>query len=115
MRRLAALLDRDPAALREGDLLPRGWHVALFTVPTRQSELRPDGLGGLGVTLPDLGLPRIMAGGRRIRFDGDIPIGAPVLRRSRTAAVLPKEGRSGPLAVVTFARRRSAAWQGLRG
>ena len=100
VRRLAAMLDRDPAALRDGDPLPRGWHVALFTVPTRQSELRGDGLAGLGVTLPELGLPRIMAGGKRTRFDGGIPIGAPVRRASRVAAVTPKQGRSGRFAVV---------------
>ena len=41
-RRLAALLDRDPRALREGDPLPRGWHVMLFNTPTRQSQLRHD-------------------------------------------------------------------------
>ena len=100
VRRVAAMLDRDPAALQAGDNLPRGWHVALFTVPTCQSELRDDGLAGLGVTLPDLGLPRIMAGGRRTRFDGDIRIGAAVRRTSRVAAVTPKEGRSGRFAVV---------------
>jgi 3-methylfumaryl-CoA hydratase len=102
VRRVAALLDRDPGMLRAGDPLPRGWHVALFTVPTRQSALRPDGLGGLGVDLPDLGLPRIMAGGRQTTFHVDIPIGAAVHRLSRTETVTPKQGRSGPLALVSI-------------
>lgn len=100
VQRVAALLDRDPAAFRDGDALPRGWHVALFTVPTPQSRLRDDGLASLGFTLPDLGLPRIMAGGKQTRFDGDIPIGASVRRISQLAGVTPKQGRSGRFAVV---------------
>ena len=71
VHRVAATFDLDPARYRNGDPLPRGWHVCLFTVPTRQSLLRPDGAAGLGVTLPDVGLPRLMIGGRRIRFTGD--------------------------------------------
>ncbi len=102
VRRVAALLDRDPDTLRDGDALPRGWHVALFAVPTRQSDLRVDGLAGLGVALPDLGLPRIVAGGRKTEFHGDIPIGAVVRRVSRTEQVTQKQGRSGPLALVSI-------------
>ena len=100
-RRLAAMLDRDPAALRTGEPLPRGWHVIMFTVPTRQAELRPDGAAGLGVTLPNLGLPRLMLGGRQARFMGDIPIGARVRRESRQGQVQLKQGRSGRFALVS--------------
>lgn len=100
VRRMAALLDRDPAAFTEGGPLPRGWHVALFNAPTRQSDLRADGAAHLGVTLPDLGLPRLMMGGRRINFSGDIPIGARVNRTSRSGSVTHKTGKSGRFALV---------------
>jgi 3-methylfumaryl-CoA hydratase len=102
VQRVAATLDLEPARYRNGEPLPRGWHVCLFTVPTRQSELRPDGAGHLGVTLPDVGLPRLMIGGRRIRFLGDIPIGSAVRRESRRKAVVEKEGRSGRFVIVTI-------------
>ena len=102
VRRLSATLDIDPGQWREGDALPRGWHLALFSVDTRQSKMRADGFAGLGVTLPDLGLPRIVFGGRKIRFQGDIPIGAALKRRSRLLSVMPKEGRSGRFAVCSI-------------
>ena len=104
-RRLAALLDRDPSTLRNGDPLPRGWHVLLFNTPTTQSRLRNDGAAGLGVTLPELGLPRLMLGGRQIRFSGDIAIGTSVRRESRQQGVEMKEGRSGRFALVKVEHR----------
>jgi 3-methylfumaryl-CoA hydratase len=105
VRRMAALLDRDPDDFAEGDPLPRGWHVALFNPPTRQSQLRADGAAYLGVKLPDLGMPRLMMGGRRIEFLGDIPIGAKVHRTSRPGAVTTKTGRSGRFALVDVEHR----------
>ena len=104
-RRLAAMLDRDPADIREGDPLPRGWHVMLFNAPTGQSRLRPDGAAGLGVTLPDIGLPRLMLGGRRNSFAGDIPIGARVRRETRQGDAEMKNGRTGRFAVVRVEHR----------
>ena len=105
VRRLSATLDIDPSRWREGDALPRGWHLAFFTVDTPHSKVRADGLAGLGVQLPDLGLPRIVFGGRTIHFHGDIPIGAHLRRVSRLTSVIPKEGRSGRLAVTTIEHR----------
>ena len=107
VRRMAALLDRDPGAFAEGDPLPRGWHVALFNPPTRQSQLRADGAAHLGVTLPDLGMPRLMMGGRHIEFVRDIPIGARVRRTSRLGEVRIKTGRSGRFAIVDVEHRIS--------
>ena len=104
-RRLAAMLNRDPALLREGEPLPRGWHVMLFNVPTPQSQLRRDGAASLGVTLPDLGLPRLMLAGRQVRFDGDIPLGAQVRRETRQGGVQMKQGRSGRFALVKIEHR----------
>lgn len=107
VRRMAALLDRDPSQIVEGDPLPRGWHVALFNPPTRQSDLRSDGAAHLGVTLPDLGMPRLMMAGRQIKFVGDIPVGARVRRTSKAGAVTHKTGRSGRFALVDVEHRIS--------
>ena len=104
-RRLAAMLNRDPASLREGDPLPRGWHVMLFNAPTLQSQLRPDGAASLGVVLPDIGLPRLMMGGRQTLYITDIPIGAHVRRETRQGGVQMKQGRSGRFALVKVEHR----------
>lgn len=109
VRRMAALLDRDPDSFSDGDALPRGWHVAFFNPPTRQSLLRHDGAAQLGVTLPDLGLPRLMMGGRRIEFVADIPIGARLQRSSLPGAVTSKTGKSGRFALVDVEQRISLA------
>ena len=105
VRRLAAMLDRDPLALREGDALPCGWHVCMFNPPTRQSDLRHDGAAGLGLVLPDIGLPRLMMGGRQMRFARPIPIGARVRRESRQGEARIKEGRSGRFALLQVEHR----------
>ncbi|MFM1988071.1 MAG: hypothetical protein RJA99_1028 [Pseudomonadota bacterium] len=105
VRRLAAMLDRDPATLREGDPLPFGWQVTMFNLPTPQSRLRPDGAGDLAVPLPDLGLPRLMLAGRRVAMHHAVPIGARVRRESRSGEVAHKTGRSGRFAVVPVEHR----------
>jgi 3-methylfumaryl-CoA hydratase len=53
------------------------------------------------VTLPDIGLPRLLLGGRKVDFTGDIVIGARLRRESRQGEVQVKQGRSGRFALVT--------------
>ena len=101
VHRIAAMLDLDTGKYAEGDALPHGWHVGLFGIHTRDSELRPDGVAGFGVQLPDVGLPRVVMGGRRTQFLGEIPIGAPVTRFTRVESVTPKEGRTGRIAIAS--------------
>ncbi|MFH6786887.1 MULTISPECIES: hypothetical protein [Methylobacterium] len=102
VRRIAALLDRDGRALAATGLLPRGWHVALCHDGVPQGRLPPDGYAGPGIALPDLGLPRVMLGGRRATFTGDIPLGATVERCAGIVGVTEKTGRSGRFALVTI-------------
>jgi hydroxyacyl-ACP dehydratase HTD2-like protein with hotdog domain len=101
VRRLAALLDHDPAALRQGDLLPHGWHMILFTPETPQSGLGPDGHPSGAGFLPPPPLPRRVLGGRRTRFLAQVRIGAEVRRISEVVDFQEKAGRSGRLVVVT--------------
>jgi 3-methylfumaryl-CoA hydratase len=107
VRRTAALLDRDPQAYRNGDALPRGWQFILFTQETRQSELAADGFTPPENDLPGFAASRVMLGGRRIHYHRDLRIGEGVRQDSQVIAVREKQGRSGPLAIVT---RRNAIY-----
>jgi 3-methylfumaryl-CoA hydratase len=102
VRRVAAMLDLDPADIREGAPLPRGWHFILLGADTKRSALRADGFPGLGVPMPDLGLPRLMLGARTVAFAGDIPIGASLQRTSAVKSLRQKDTGSGPMAIVTI-------------
>src|SRR4051794_12616663 len=101
LRRLAALLDRDPAALRRGAPMPEGWHVVLFGPLARQSGLGPDGHAARGEFLPPVPLPRRMWAGSRLEFVKPLRVGSRVRRVSRIEDVVPKQGRSGALEFVT--------------
>ena len=101
VRRVAAMLDLPPDS--GGDrtaLLPRGWQFVLLAADTPRSQLRSDGFPGLGVPMPDLGLPRLMLGGRSVRFHHDIPVGAVLQRTSVVRSVAQKTTPAGPMAVV---------------
>ncbi|SFU17267.1 MaoC family dehydratase N-terminal domain-containing protein [Mesorhizobium sp. YR577] len=103
VRRVAAMLNLDQDVYGEGDRLPRGWQFILFGADTPRGALRGDGFPGLGVPLPDLGLPRLLLGGRRVQYFGDITIGETLQRESYVEKVSQKETANGPMAVVTIA------------
>lgn len=100
-RRVAAMLDIDPAGLRLGDPVPRGWHFALLAGETPRHSLRSDGFPGLGIAMPQLERPRLLLGQRRTSYQGDLAIGTPVRRQSSMPPIVEKSGRSGPLSIVT--------------
>jgi 3-methylfumaryl-CoA hydratase len=107
VRRVAAMLGLDPDDWQEGDLLPRGWQFILLGADTPRGALRGDGFPGLGVPLPDLGLPRLLIGGRSVCFVADITIGASLRRDSRIETIQRKETARGPMALVTVAHELS--------
>jgi 3-methylfumaryl-CoA hydratase len=97
---LSATLDRDDPPPREGDALPPLWHWLYFLPHYRQSEVGPDGHAKRGGFLPPVPLPRRMWAGGRLRFTEALHVGEAIERESRIVAVVPKEGRSGPLVFV---------------
>lgn len=94
------MLDIDPDTFTPGQPLPRGWQFLLMAADTRRSALRSDGFPGLGVPMPELGLPRLLLGSRSVQFQGEIPIGAAVTRTSAVRSVRQKSNAAGPMAVV---------------
>lgn len=94
------MLNLNPDEIVEGAPLPRGWQFILMAADTRRSLLRADGFPGLGVTMPDLGLPRLMLGSRSVSYMTDIPIGASVIRNSSIKSLTHKTTKSGPMVVA---------------
>ena len=101
VRRVAAMLDLE-TTFSEGDVLPQGWHFFMLSGQTRKSELRADGFPGLGVPMPNLGLPRLLLGGRTVNYQGDIIIGSTIERSSFIKEIKEKNGASGRMAIVTI-------------
>jgi 3-methylfumaryl-CoA hydratase len=102
VRRVAAMLDLDTDLFTEGAILPKGWHFFMLAGQTRKSELRKDGFPGLGVTIPDLNLPRLLLGGRTVAYHGDILIGSEVEKTSFVKNIVEKTTKNVPMAIVTI-------------
>ena len=103
VRRVAAMLNIESERMVDGDPLPRGWHFVLMGADTPRATLRADGFPGLGVAMPDLGLPRLMLGGRAVSYRHDIPIGATVHRTSAVRSIVRKDTDAGPMAIAKIA------------
>ncbi len=101
-RRIAAMLDLDPGALRIGDELPAHWFSLFFAEAPRQSDIGPDGHPNPGVVLPPIPLPRRMGAGRRVSLHGPLRIGEIATRTAEVAAISPKQARTGFITVLTM-------------
>ena len=94
--------------LQAGDPLPPFFHQLYFWAPQPPATLGRDGHPKVGGLIPDMGLPRRMWAGGRLRFDAPLLAGVPAERRSVCEAAVRKKGRTGPLAFVTL---RHEIWQ----
>lgn len=102
VRRVAAMLDLNPDDVVEGRPLPRGWQFILMGADTKRSLLRADGFPGLGVSMPDFGLPRLLLGSRSVSYMSDILIGASVTRKSSIQSITQKTTKTGPMAIAVI-------------
>lgn len=110
--KIAAMLEIDPSESCSWAQVPRGWHFPALGAATARSALRADGYPGLGVPMPDLGLPRLLQAGREVQYLRDIDI-AEVLRRTSTLTQLRQKGEGDAArAIVTV---RHELWSTRRG
>lgn len=96
------------ASLQAGDPLPPFFHQLYFWTPMPPEQLGRDGHPKVGGLIPDMGLPRRMWAGGRLRFEAPLRLGVPAERKSFCETVKRKEGRTGPLTFVTL---RHEIWQ----
>ncbi len=86
-----------------GSPLPPFFHQLYFWSPRPPRDLGRDGHPKLGLGLiPDMGLPRRMWAGGRLRFHRPLVAGVRAERRSVREGAAAKRGRTGPLAFVTL-------------
>lgn len=111
-RALAATLDEPSHDLGQGAPLPPLWHWLYFLPLTPASGLGRDGHARRGGFLPPVPLERRMWAGGRLTFHQPLRIGAPVERTSQIMSVTPKQGRAGPIVLVTV-RHTVTSPQGL--
>jgi len=100
-RLMAATVDRPGPALADGDPLPHCWHWLYFLEGLPPGRLGPDGHPERGGFMPPVPLPNRMWAGGDVRFEGPIPLGATMDKRSTIKSVEHKSGRSGDLVFVT--------------
>ncbi|MBP0594742.1 MaoC family dehydratase N-terminal domain-containing protein [Paraburkholderia sp. LEh10] len=101
---LSATLDYESAP-RAGDALPHLWHWIFFRPTVPHHLIAEDGHPRKGGFLPDLGLPRRMWAGGRLRFLSPLIVGSAISRESKVMNVSEKQGRSGKLGFVTVSHQ----------
>lgn len=100
VRRVAAMLDIDPNDFSLNSEMPAGWHFFMMSGETRRGQLRQDGFTGLGVDIPDFGFPRLLFGGRTVRYHRGITIGTQITRKSNIKEIVEKNGHAGKMFIV---------------
>lgn len=90
-------------SISAGSALPPFFHQLYFWTALPPDQLGRDGHPKVGRGLiPDMGLPRRMWAGGRLRFDAPLIAGIEAERRSVLEETQTKTGRSGPLGFVTL-------------
>jgi 3-methylfumaryl-CoA hydratase len=106
---LAATLDRDEPAPRDGSPIAPLRHWLYFLPLYRRSETGHDGHALRGGFLPPVPLPRRMWAGGRLEFHRPIVVGDAIERVSTIAKVDLKQGRTGALVFVLVRHEITAA------
>jgi 3-methylfumaryl-CoA hydratase len=89
-------------SVEDGTPLPPFFHQLYFWTPHPPSGLGRDGHPKVGGLIPDMGLPRRMWAGGRLSFKAPLRAGIPAERVSRCVSHQHKQGRTGPLGLVSL-------------
>jgi 3-methylfumaryl-CoA hydratase len=92
----------DGEAPEAGAALPPFFHQLYFWTARPPQALGRDGHPKVGGIIPDMGLPRRMWAGGRLRFHAPLIAGQTAQRETTCENHVLKQGRSGPLGFVTL-------------
>jgi 3-methylfumaryl-CoA hydratase len=107
--RVAAMLDLSDFPCMAGDQVPLGWHFPLLSAGRGNCRARYDRFPGLGLPLPDVDLPRIVAAGREVEFHEPLHIGELIERQSSIETLQEKQASAGRLAIMATSHRIAPA------
>lgn len=92
-------------APREGEEMGPLWHWCAFNPTVPLNELARDGHPALGDFLPPVRLERRMWASGRLTFGAPLRVGERLSRRSFIRSVAEKEGKTGPMVLVSVDHR----------
>jgi 3-methylfumaryl-CoA hydratase len=98
---------RPEPELKDGDVLPPGWHVIYFTPRVGPDGLRADGTPARSALMPDMPLPRRMFAGQTFRFHRPLRIGQTLRSETELTDIALKRGATGTLVFTTVVSRIS--------
>jgi 3-methylfumaryl-CoA hydratase len=106
VQQLASTLGVDVSG-NAGEPLPPGWHWIFFNPFVARHLIGEDGHPKRGGFLPDVGLPRRMWAGGRLKYHSPLTIGSAAEKISEITNVTSKTGRAGRLVFVTVTHKIS--------
>lgn len=101
IRKICLMLDLADTDLVAGEAVPLGWHFPLLGALTARYDLRRDRFPGLGIPLPEIELPRVVAASRRVTFKRNLPLAQLLERRSSISSLVRKDTPNGKIAIMT--------------
>jgi 3-methylfumaryl-CoA hydratase len=96
---------RPEPELKDGDVLPPGWHVIYFTPRFGPGDLRADGTPAHSALMPDMPLPRRMFAGQGFRFHRPVRIGQKLRQETELTDIALKQGSTGTMVFTTVVSR----------
>lgn len=109
LRKLEALMNRDPNSVTDGTILPHCAHWVYFSDAIPNSSLGIDGHAVNGDFLPPIDLPKRMWAGGSLEFRKPLKAGTPADKKSTIISVDEKEGKTGKLCFVTIRHQVSSS------
>ncbi len=91
-----------PDRLKVASTLPPLWHWFAFPNTVLTDHLGRDGHPRLGEFMPPVRLERRMWAGGALRFHAPLHIGDTIRRRTRIGHITEKQGRAGPMVLMTL-------------
>lgn len=88
-----------------GEAMPPLWHWCAFNPTAPLAELARDGHPALGDFLPPVRLERRMWASGALRFGAPLRVGERLTKRSFIRSVTEKEGKTGPMVLVSVEHR----------